>query len=320
MNEHSNGIKIIAGNASKKLAHDIAEKLNLPIIDSEAKKFSDGETNFNLNESVRGSDVFVIQSTSYPANDNLMELLITLDSLKRASAGRITVIIPYYGYARQDRKAKSRDPITAKLVANLLTEAGADRVITMDLHANQIQGFFDIPVEHLAGGSKLAQYFDDEGLEDLVIVSPDAGSVKRTRKLAKQLKCPFAIIDKERPEANKSKVMAVVGDVEGKNCIMIDDMIDTGGTIVNGANALIEHGAKSVRAGCTHGVLSGDAIKNIEESPLEEFVCLDTIEIPDEKKTGKIKQLSTADMFAQAIENIHGEESITRSMNPENYI
>ncbi len=320
MNGNFNGIKIIAGNSNRKLAKDIANYLDLTLADSTAEKFSDGEINFSLNESVRGSDVYVIQSTNFPTNDNLMELLITLDSLKRASAGRITVVIPYYGYARQDRKAKSRDPITAKLVANLLTTAGADRVITMDLHASQIQGFFDIPVDHLAGGPTIANYFESLGLDNMVVVSPDAGSVKRTRKLARQLGCSFAIIDKHRPKPNESEVMNIIGDIEGKNCIMIDDMIDTGGTIVNGAKALMERGAKSVRAGATHGVLSGAALKNIEESPLEEFVVLDTIEIPEEKRIDKLKIIGTGELFGQAIEYTHSGRSLSRLFKPENYI
>lgn len=307
MGDKYNGVKIIAGNASQDLAKDIAKKLNLPLVKSECSSFSDGETHFTLGESVRGSDVFIVQSTSAPSNDNLMELLIMIDALKRSSAGRITVIIPYYGYARQDRKANPREPITAKLVANLLETAGADRVLTMDLHSSQIQGFFDMPLDHLQGGFRLANYFDAEKLDDVVIVSPDAGGIKRIRKLAKQLNCSFAIIDKHRNKPNESQVMNIIGDVEGKNCIMIDDIIDTAGTIVNGAEELMKRGAKSVRAGAIHGVLSGDAIKKLEESPLEEVVLLDTIHIPEEKRIDKLKILKSAGQFADAIKIIHND-------------
>lgn len=320
MDGNYSGIKVIAGNSNRKLAQDIANYLDVPLANAEVVKFSDGEIGLNMYESVRGADVFVVQSTNDPCNDNLMELLIMIDALRRASAGRINVIIPYYGYARQDRKAKSRDPITAKLVANLLTTAGADRVVTMDLHANQIQGFFDIPVDHLAGGSTIGSYFQSLGLEDVVIVAPDAGSVKRTRKIARQLGVPFAIIDKNRPKPNQTEVMNVIGDIKDKNCIMIDDMIDTAGTICTGADALIELGAKSVRAGCTHAVLSGPAIERIQNSKLEELVCLDTIEIPEEKMIDKIKVLKTGELFGQAIEYIHCGRSLSRLFTPERYI
>lgn len=320
MDGNYSGIKVIAGNSNRKLAEDIANYLDVPLANAEVVKFSDGEIGLNMYESVRGADVFVVQSTNDPCNDNLMELLIMIDALRRASAGRINVIIPYYGYARQDRKAKSRDPITAKLVANLLTTAGADRVVTMDLHANQIQGFFDIPVDHLAGGSTIGSYFQSLGLEDVVIVAPDAGSVKRTRKIARQLGVPFAIIDKNRPKPNQTEVMNVIGDIKDKNCIMIDDMIDTAGTICTGADALIELGAKSVRAGCTHAVLSGPAIERIQNSKLEELVCLDTIEIPEEKMIDKIKVLKTGELFGQAIEYIHCGRSLSRLFTPERYI
>ncbi len=320
MDGNYSGIKVIAGNSNKKLAQDIANYLDVPLANAEVVKFSDGEIGLNLYESVRGADVFVVQSTNDPCNDNLMELLIIIDALKRASAGRINVIIPYYGYARQDRKAKSRDPITAKLVANLLTTAGADRVVTMDLHASQIQGFFDIPVDHLVGGSTIGTYFQNLGLEDVVIVAPDAGSVKRTRKIARQLGVPFAIIDKNRPKPNQTEVMNVIGDIKGKNCIMIDDMIDTAGTLTTGADALMELGAKSVRAGATHAVLSGPAIERIKNSALEEVVVLDTINIPEEKMIDKIKVLSTGDIFGQAIEYIHSGRSLSRLFTPERYI
>ncbi|WP_295361623.1 ribose-phosphate pyrophosphokinase [uncultured Pseudoramibacter sp.] len=312
MDGNFSGTKIITGNGNKKLAQDIAAYLELPLCNAEVLHFSDGEIGLNIHESVRGSDVFVIQPTSAPCNDNLMELLILIDALKRASAGRITAVMPYFGYARQDRKAKSHDPITAKLVANLITTAGADRILTMDLHSNQIQGFFDIPLDHLAGGSIIAQYFAAENLDNLTVVAPDAGSVKRTRKLARALGVPFAIIDKERPKPNEAEIMGVIGEVEGKNCIMIDDMIDTAGTITAGANAIMKLGAASVRAGCTHGVFSGPAMERIEKSALEEIVTLDTIEIPESKKIDKLKILSTADVFARAIDYIHLGRPLSR--------
>ncbi|MGL5752496.1 MAG: ribose-phosphate pyrophosphokinase, partial [Paraclostridium sp.] len=282
MNTSGSEIKILAGNASKELAQQIAEYIGVPMAQCEVGTFSDGEISVNINETVRGCDVFVIQSTNSPVNDNLMELLIMIDALKRASAGRITAVIPYYGYARQDRKAKSRDPITAKLVANLITAAGADRVLTMDLHAAQIQGYFDIPLDHLQGGKILADYFNEKEIEDLVVVSPDLGSVTRSRKFANILNgdVPIAIIDKRRPKANVCEVMNIIGEVAGKNVILLDDMIDTAGTIVNAANALKEFGAKEVYACCTHGVLSGPAIERIENSAINELIVLDTIQLP----------------------------------------
>ncbi len=313
------GIKIVAGNSNRKLAENIAEYLEVPMCNAEIVHFSDGEIGLNVYESVRGADVYVIQSTGNPCNDNLMELLIIIDAMRRASAGRINAVIPYYGYARQDRKAKSRDPITAKLVANLITTAGADRVLTMDLHSNQIQGFFDIPLDHLAGEAILAEYFRGLNLEDMVVVSPDAGSVKRTRKLARHLECPFAIIDKNRPRPNVTEVMNVIGNVEGKNCIMIDDMIDTAGTITTGADALMKMGAKSVRAGCTHGVFSGPAIERIQASALEELIALDTLDIPEEKRIDKIKILSTATIFGRAIDYIHFGRSLSKLFS-ERYV
>lgn len=312
MDGNFSGIKIISGNGNQPLAQDIAAYLEVSLCNAEVMHFSDGEIGLNIHESVRGADVFVIQSTSNPCNDNLMELLILIDALKRASAGRITAVMPYFGYARQDRKAKSRDPITAKLVANLITTAGADRVLTMDLHSNQIQGFFDIPLDHLAGGSIIADYFASKNLDDMAVVAPDAGSVKRTRKLARALGVPFAIIDKERPKPNETAVMGVIGEVKGKNCIMIDDMIDTAGTITTGANAIMELGAKSVRAGCTHGVFSGPAMERIEKSALEELVTLDTIEIPEKKRIGKLKILSTGAAFGRAIDYIHLGRPLSR--------
>ena len=306
------GVKIIAGNSNRKLAQDIADYLEVPLCHADVLHFSDGEIGLNVYESVRGADVYIIQSTSAPCNDNLMELLIIIDAMKRASAGRITAVMPYYGYARQDRKAKSRDPITAKLVANLLTTAGADRIITMDLHSNQIQGFFDIPLDHLTGSGMIADYFSRLNLEDMVVVAPDAGSVKRTRKLARVLGAPFAIIDKERPKPNETEVMNVIGEVAGKNCILIDDMIDTAGTITSGADALIKMGAQSVRAGCTHGVFSGPAMERIEKSALTELVTLDTLNIPEEKQIDKLRIIKTGTLFGRAIDYVHFGRSLSK--------
>lgn len=313
MNLHGKDIKIFAGNSNRPLAEEIAEKIGLPVGVATVGKFSDGESAVNIGEVVRGSDVFVVQSTCTPVNDNLIELLIMIDALKRASAGRITAVMPYFGYARQDRKAKARDPISAKLVANLITIAGADRVLTMDLHTPQLQGFFDIPVDHLLGVPILAEYFSEkfDRFDDVVAVSPDVGSVTRTRKLAERLDVPIAIIDKRRPKANVSEIMNVVGDVNKKKVILIDDLLDTGGTIVNAANALMDMGATEVYACCTHGVLSGPACDRIEKSRLKELVTLNTIPLPKDKPTGKITQLSVAGIFAEAIERIYGDISIS---------
>ena len=313
MNTSGSEIKIIAGNSNKELAEKIAEYIGVKVADCQVTTFSDGEISVNINETVRGCDVFVVQSTNNPVNNNLMELLILIDALKRASAGRITAVIPYYGYARQDRKAKARDPITAKLVANLITAAGADRVLTMDLHAAQIQGYFDIPLDHLLGGNLLANYFNEKGIEDLVVVSPDLGSVTRSRKFANQLngEVPLAIIDKRRPKANVCEVMNLIGDVKGKNVIMLDDMIDTAGTITNAANALKEFGAKEIYACCTHAVLSGPAIERIENSAISELIVLDTIRLPKEKEMDKIKVLTVAEVFGEAIKKIFSNESVS---------
>lgn len=313
MNLHGKDIKIFAGNSHKVLAEQIAEKIGLPVGIATVGKFSDGEIEVNIGEVVRGSDVFVVQSTCTPVNQNLMELLIMIDALKRASAGRITAVMPYFGYARQDRKAKARDPISAKLVANLITVAGADRVLTMDLHASQLQGFFDIPVDHLVGVPILANYFAQkfESHEDVVAVSPDVGSVTRTRKFAEPLDIPIAIIDKRRPKANVCEVMNVVGDVRGKRVIIVDDLMDTGGTITNAANALMDMGAKEVYACCTHGVLSGPAIERIQASAIKELVTLNTIPLTEDKQIDKITSLSVAEIFAEAIERIYGDISIS---------
>jgi len=313
MNLHGKDIKIFAGNSNRKLAEEIAEKIGLPLGLAKVGKFSDGESAIHIEEVVRGSDVFIIQSTCPPANDNLVELLIMIDALKRASAGRITAVMPYFGYARQDRKAKARDPISAKLVANLITTAGADRILTMDLHAPQLQGFFDIPVDHLIGVPILANYFREKfkDTSDVVVVSPDVGSVSRSRKFAERLEVPLAIIDKRRPKANVSEIMNIIGDVNNKRVILVDDLIDTGGTIINAANALVEIGAKEVYACCTHGVLSGSAIEKIDQSPMKELVTLNTIPIPEEKRIPKLVSLSVAPVFAEAIERIYGDISIS---------
>ena len=304
--------KIFAANSHPELAEEISSIIGKPLGDAKVSKFSDGEISVGLGESVRGSDCFIIQPTCDPVNDNLMELLIMIDAMKRASAGRISAVMPYYGYARQDRKAKPRDPITAKLVADMLVAAGADRVVTMDLHAAQIQGYFTIPVDHLVGLPILGRYFAAMNLEDLVIVSPDHGSVPRARNMAEPLECPIAIVDKRRPEPNKSEIMNIIGDIEGKNCILVDDMIDTAGTITNAANALKDLGAKSVRACATHAVLSGPAIERIEESAIEELVLLNTMPIPKEKMLDKMKVLSVAPIFAEAIYRIHTNGSVSK--------
>ncbi|HIW40219.1 MAG TPA: ribose-phosphate diphosphokinase [Candidatus Eubacterium pullicola] len=302
--------KLFSGNSHRELAEEIAKIMGKPLSKAEVKKFSDGEISVSIGESVRGFDCFIIQSTCDPVNDNLMEVLIMMDALKRASAGRINVVIPYYGYARQDRKAKARDPITAKLVADLLEAAGADRVITMDLHAAQIQGYFDIPVDHLLGMPILVEYYTKNHLDDLVIVSPDHGSVTRARKMAEPLNAPIAIIDKRRPEPNKSEIMNIIGDIEGKNCIVVDDMIDTAGTICNAGKALMDLGAKSVRACATHAVLSGPAIERLEESPFCEVVLLNTIPL-NKNVSDKFKTLSVAALFAETLERIHDSKPIS---------
>ena len=304
--------KVFAGNSHTELAEEIAAIMGKPLGKATVNKFSDGEISVNLWETVRGSDCYIVQSTCDPVNDNLMELLIMIDAMKRASAGRINAIIPYYGYARQDRKAKARDPITAKLVANLLVASGADRILTMDLHASQIQGYFDIPVDHLVGMPILVKYFAEQDTGNLVIVSPDHGSVTRARNMAQPLNAPIAIVDKRRPEPNKSEIMHIIGDIEGKDCILVDDMIDTAGTITNAANALKEMGANSVRACATHGVLSGPAIERIENSAIEELVLLNTIPVPEEKKIEKMKMLSVAPLFAEAMTRVFTNGSISK--------
>ena len=313
---HGKDIKIFAGNSNPKLALDICKKLGTQLGNAEVGTFSDGEKSVSIYETVRGSDVFVVQPTCSPVNDNLMELLIMIDAMKRASAGRITAVVPYFGYARQDRKTKPRDPISAKLVANLITRAGADRVLTMDLHASQIQGFFDIPVDNLAGNPIFVDYYAKKygsECENMMVVSPDVGSVSRARAFAQKLHMNLAIVDKRRQKANSCEVMNVIGDVRDKDCILFDDMVDTGGSLCNAAKALIEvGGAKSVQACASHGVLSGPAIDRINDSVITELALLDTIPAIDPKKSSKIKYLQVAPMFAEAIERIYQEISISK--------
>ena len=306
-------LKLFSLNANIPLAQEVAKSLGIELSKCSVKKFSDGEVSINIEESVRGCEVFIIQSTSDPVNDNLMTLLIMIDALRRASVDTINVVIPYYGYARQDRKARSREPITAKLIANLLQVAGADRIIALDLHALQIQGFFDIPVDHLMAAPIIANYFKNKipDMEDVVVVSPDHGGVTRARKLADALNTPIAIIDKRRPKPNVAEVMNIVGNIEGKTCILIDDIIDTAGTITLGAKALKERGAKEVYASCSHAVLSGQALERIEDSPIKELVYANTIHIPEEKKLDKMVPLCVGDLIAKAIYRIHHNEPVS---------
>lgn len=306
-------LKIFALSSNRPLAEKISEILGIELGKVAVTRFSDGEIRINIEESIRGDHVYIIQSTSKPVNDNLMETLIMIDALKRASAKTVNVVLPYYGYARQDRKARSREPITAKLVANMLEKAGADRLLTLDLHAAQIQGFFDIPVDHLLGASLLANYFLDHEIsgENTVVVSPDHGGVTRARKLAEFLKAPLAIIDKRRPKANVAEVMNIIGQVEGKTCILIDDMIDTAGTITLAANALKEKGAKEVYACGTHAVLSGPAIERLDESNIEKVVVTDSIYLPEEKRIDKIVQVTVSELMADAIRRIHENKSVS---------
>ena len=315
MISHGKNIKIFAGSSHPALAMQIASALGLPLGKATVSRFSDGECSISFSETVRGSDVFLVQSTCEPVNDNLMELLIMIDACKRASAGRITAVIPYFGYARQDRKNKARDPISAKLVADLLSTAGADRVLTMDLHATQIQGFFNIPVDNLQGASILIPHIAGRygiSRDDLVIVSPDLGSVNRARKYAERLDLRLAIIDKRRPRANVSEVMNIIGDVKGKKVILVDDLIDTAGTLCHAADALVEKGgATEVYACATHGVLSGPAIERIQNSPIRELTLLDTIALPQHKMFDKVNVLSVAPVFTEAIARIYEEVSVS---------
>lgn len=306
-------LKIFALNSNRPLAEKIAAAVGVELGKSSVTQFSDGEIQVNIEESIRGSHVYVIQSTSSPVYDNLMELLIMIDALKRASAKTINVVMPYYGYARQDRKARAREPITAKLVANMIQKAGATRMLTLDLHAVQIQGFFDIPVDHLMGAPLIANYFLEKGIkgDDVVVVSPDHGGVTRARKLAEFLKAPIAIIDKRRPKANVAEVMNIIGQVEGKTCVLIDDMIDTAGTITLAANALKEAGAVSVYASCTHPVLSGPALQRIEDSAIERLVVTDSIYLPDDRKIEKIDEVSVGGLMGDAIKRIHENKPVS---------
>ena len=316
---HGKDIKIFSGNSNPKLALDICKKLGTQLGNAEVGTFSDGEKSVSIYETVRGSDVFVVQSTCSPVNDNLMELLIMIDAMRRASAGRVTAVIPYFGYARQDRKTKPRDPISAKLVANLITRAGADRVLTMDLHANQIQGFFDIPVDNLLGSPIFVRHFMQKYADchdEVMVVSPDVGSVARARAFAQKLDMPLAIVDKRRQKANSSEVMNIIGDVRDKRVILLDDMVDTGGSLCGAAKALVEiGGAKSVTACASHGVLSGPAVQRIQESVIDEVIFLDTIPARPDVNCDKIKYLSVAEMFAEAIERIYEEISVSKLFN-----
>lgn len=309
-------LKIFALNSNKPLAQKIADEVGVELGKTSVDRFSDGEIRINIEQSVRGCHVYVIQSTSAPVNDNLMELLIMIDALRRASAATINVVIPYYGYARQDRKARSREPITAKLVANMLQTAGVTRVLALDLHAAQIQGFFDVPVDHLMGAPLLADYFLRSGLaEDAVVVSPDHGGVTRARALAEFLKAPIAIIDKRRPRANVAEIMNIIGDINGKRCIMIDDMIDTAGTITLGSQALMDAGAKEVYASCTHPVLSGPAIERIKNSPIKKLVVTDSIQLTADKQIDKIEQISVGPLIGQAIKRINENRPVSPLFN-----
>ncbi|MEG0686298.1 MAG: ribose-phosphate pyrophosphokinase [Erysipelotrichales bacterium] len=305
---------IFSLSRSKKLTEDVCRILGKDMGSAEVKNFADGETLIEIGESVRGKNVYVIQSTCAPTNESIMELLIMMDALKRASARTVNIITPYYGYARQDRKAKPRQPITARLVADMLQAAGADRIITFDLHASQIQGFFTIPIDDIYAVPLLAKYFEALNIENPIVVSPDHGGTTRARSLAKMLDCPIAIIDKRRPKPNVSQVMNILGDVEGKNAILIDDMIDTAGTICAGAQAIKDRGALSVMACCTHAVLSGPAIERIEASPIERLITTDTIELSEEKMSYKIEVLSVASILAAVIDNIENVKPVSEAV------
>ena len=297
-------IALFSLSASQKLAKDIADILGVDVAPSKVHHFADGEILVEIGESVRGKDVFIIQSTCNPVTENLMEILVLCDALKRASAHAITAVIPYFGYARQDRKAKPRQPITSKLVADLLTTAGVDRVVTVDLHAKQIQGFFYIPVDEMQALPLICKYFKDKGIEDIAIVSPDHGGATRARQMSEYFDCPIAIIDKRRPKPNVAEVMGIIGDVEGRNCILIDDMIDTAGTITAGVNMLKQKGAKDVYIACTHGVLSGPSVERLKDCDAKEVVITDTIPLPKEKQMDKFSIVSVAELLAHTIDNI----------------
>ncbi len=312
MSQYQNSnMKVFSLNSNRKLAEEIANHIGISLGKCMVTTFSDGEVQINIEESVRGCDVYVVQSTSSPVNQHLMELLIMLDALKRASAKTINVVMPYYGYARQDRKARAREPITSRLVADLIETAGADRVITLDLHAPQIQGFFDRPIDHLQGVPLLSDYFEAKNFDDVIVVSPDHGGVTRARKMADRLKAPIGIIDKRRPRPNVAEVMNIIGNIEGKTAILIDDIIDTAGTITLAANALIENGAKEVYACCTHPVLSGPAIERIENSQIKELIVTNSIPLKEDKMIDKITQLSVAPLIGEAIIRVHEEQSVS---------
>ena len=309
--EDGKKLKIFTGNANPALAKEICDYLGLPLGEAFVGRFNNGEVQIMIDESVRGKDVFIIQPTSYPVNDNLMELMVMADALKRASARHITAVVPYYGYARQDRKTRGREPITAKLVANLMQTAGITRLVTIDLHAGQIQGFFDVPVDHLFGASILAKYINEKNMEDVIVVSPDLGGVTRARDLADRIGAPIAIIEKKRPEPGVAKVMNLIGDVAGKNCIIIDDIVDTAGSLVEGAKALGEFGAKSVTAAVTHAVLTDPASERIASSNIKELIVTNTIPLPENCNLPNITQLSVAPLLGEAIMRIFHEVSVS---------
>ena len=314
---HGKDIKIISGNSNIPFAESVSRNLGIRLCSTNVTTFSDGEISVSLNETVRGSDVFIIQSTCYPVNEHIMEMLIMCDACRRASASRITLVVPYFGYARQDRKAKSRDPISAKLVANIITSTGADRVLTMDLHAPQIQGFFNIPVDHLIAMPTMAAYYQSHMDPDskYVVMAPDVGSINRARQFATKLNLPLAIVDKRRPDANESEVVNIIGEVEDRKIIICDDLVDTAGTLCNAAVAISEKGAIGISACATHAVLSGPAIERLQNSPIEELVFLDTIMVPDEKRLDKMVILPCAPVFAEAISRIYSDKPISPLVN-----
>ena len=309
--EDGKKLKIFTGNANPALAREICDYLGLPLGEAFVGRFNNGEVQIMIDESVRGKDVFIIQPTSYPVNDNLMELMVMADALKRASARHITAVVPYYGYARQDRKTRGREPITAKLVANLMQTSGITRLVTIDLHAGQIQGFFDVPVDHLYGASILAKYINEKNLEDVIVVSPDLGGVTRARDLADRIGAPIAIIEKKRPEPGVAKVMNLIGNVKGKNCIIVDDIVDTAGSLVEGAKALEEFGAKSVMAAVTHAVLTDPASERIANSNIKELIVTNTMPLPENCKLDNVTQLSVAPLLGEAIMRIFHEVSVS---------
>lgn len=312
MDQCEKKLKVFSGNANRELTEDICKCLGLDIGHSEITRFKDAEIRARILETVRGAEVFIVQPLNSPSAEHIMELLIMIDAMKRASAKEVCAVIPYYAYARQDRKTQPRDPITAKLLANLLTASGADRVVTLDLHAGQIQGFFDIPVDNLKGMPIIADYLLQKNLEDLIVVSPDVGGVVRSREMADRLDCQLAIVDKRRPRPNVAEVMNIIGEVDGKTCVLIDDMIDTGGTIVNAAKALIEKGAKEVYACCTHAVFSDPAAEILQDSPVKELIVTDSIHLPVEKQIPKLTLLSVAPLFAEAIRRIFEEIPVSK--------